>query len=278
MNDGTLIDHLCDLWLLADEAAALFTAGGGLGLTALDEARLEAAADASMEGLHHTALLAGQARVTARWLPDALTLGELAVGLIHAAAHAGRPPGPVPGRPDLATQIQDLSTLAPRAAATLLASACARAAVASDGSRRFVTTGQELLDIARLHADVAEGPLRSWTAQLEHTTEHLLGHVSHVPTLVAARVAPTGAALAVADPAAHLGHGDIAARIPGLRQRDLVASRTGGRWTLPADLTVRPDRLVASLRPDLAGPLRAVTLDRHAVVCVPADPVGDGHR
>ncbi|TVR18437.1 MAG: hypothetical protein EA387_14530 [Nitriliruptor sp.] len=269
MSTGTLIDHLRELWDLADEATALFAAGGGLGLTALDEARLEAAADTAMDGLRHSALLAGRDRDTALWLPVALGFGDLAVGLILAAAHAGRPPGPVPDRPGLATQLHHLAGLSPRAAAALLACACARGGVATGGDPRFVTTAEELLATARLQSNRAAGPLRSWTAQVEHTTEGLIGGAGRVPRPVAATLAPSGTALAIADPAPRLRHPDIAARIPGLHPRDLIASRTSGRWTIPASLAVRRDRLIASLRPELAGPLRAVTLDRAAAICPP---------
>lgn len=267
MTSGTLVHHLGNLWRLADEATSIHVAGGGLGLSDLDEARLEAAADAELEGLRHAALLAGRARDTARWLPIALGFGESAVGLIQAAAHSGRVPGTVPARPTLPDQVAQLARLSPEAATDLVALTCARGAVAGGGHPRFVDSAQQLLASARLHGNGADGPLYPWAAQLRHTTEQLLGHVAAVLRFVASAVAFDGASVVIADPDPRARRHDLAARIPGLEHQDLFASRDEGRWTVPAAPNERTDRLVAAIREDLIGPFRAVTLDRDATTC-----------
>ncbi|TVR39059.1 MAG: hypothetical protein EA388_00015, partial [Nitriliruptor sp.] len=273
-STGTLIDHLRELWDLADEASALFAAGGGLGLTALDETRLETAAATATEGLRHTALLAGRDRAAERWLPTALGFGDLAVGLIQAAAHAGRPPGPVPDRPDLPAQIGQLEVLSRRAAPALLALACARAAIATGGNPRFSTTAAELQATSRLQPEPGDGPLRSWTAQLVHTTDQFLGHAGDVPAPVAASLAPRRDVLAVADPHPRARRYSLSDRIPGLAPSDLLATRGSGSWEVPGSQDPHRDRIIFHLDPALIGPLRAAALDRDATISTPDEAHG----
>lgn len=271
MTAGNLIDHLSELWKLADEATSIFVAGGGIGLTRHDEAHLETASDRALDGLRHAALLAGRDRDASRWLPTALELGELAVRLIQTTAHSGRPHATIPGRPDLPHQIELLAPRSAVGACSLVASICARGAIATDGHPRFVETAQQLLASAGLHPEEPSGPLSWWTAQLQHTTEQLLGHLQHVPRTVAASIAPATAALVIADPTARAHSDRVTSRIPGATARNLIGSRTHGHWTIPAAPTKDTDRLIALLPPELVGPFRAVTLDREAAVCKPAD-------
>lgn len=267
MTAATLIDNLRELWRIADDANAVFVSGGGLGLSSHDEARLEADADRALDGLRRAALLAGRDRGAAGWLPAGLELGELAVRLIQTTAHSGRPRTTVPGRPDLPHQIELLAPRSAVGATALVALTCARGAVATSGHPRFVETAQQLLATARLHPTGPDGPLSWWAAQLDHTTEQLLGHLQDIPLTVAASVAPASGALVVADPRTRFRDGTPTSRIPGLTPRNLLGSRAYGRWTIPAVPTQDTDRLIAHLPPELIGPLRAVTLDRDAPAC-----------
>jgi hypothetical protein len=265
MASGTLIDHLTRVWELVDEAFAVFVAGGAIGLTDHDEARLERAADDALDGLRRAALLAGRDREAAVWLPTALDLGDLAAVMIPATAHLGRPPGPVPGRLDLSSQVAELAPRSPAAATSLVAWWMARIAVASQDERPE-TVAQQLLATARL--STADDPLHAWTAHVQHVAEHLLGRVGGLPRFVAAPLRAGDRSIVIATVAPRARRSDLTDRVPGLAPADLLASCAAGRWTVPAGPPgPSTQRLVVCAPDDLVGPVRAVTLDREAFVC-----------
>lgn len=191
------------------------------------------AADEAHAGLVAALDLADRAGIRLPWTAP---LRELADHLAVVVATAGEMTG------------------GPGLAAAELALETARAAVVTDDPR-FPTVAAELARTARLHVEATDHPDQLASILAATTTTLALRGALPAHLRPALWQRSDVVLLAELDPAR--SPADVGARVLGLPEGALVASRRRGCWTLPARGAAPADRLLVRVDPQHLGPLRA---------------------